>query len=99
MGRDPLTARATANPPISLVAASLVTTSMALAERSSSRKRKRRLLSRILPNSASLIEQIGRPIMSHRRLFVLVLLLLVAAAVRRVPQVGAGDWLPISPEE
>jgi len=37
--------------------------------------------------------------MSHRRLFVLVLLLFVAAAVRRVPQVGADDWLPISPEE
>jgi Domain of Unknown Function with PDB structure (DUF3857) len=37
--------------------------------------------------------------MSHRRLLVLVLLLFVAAAVRRVPQVGADDWLPISPEE
>ena len=38
--------------------------------------------------------------MSHRRLFMLVLLLFVAAAVRRVPQVCAGDeWQPVSQEE
>jgi hypothetical protein len=37
--------------------------------------------------------------MSHRRLFALVLLLFVAATMRRVPQVSADDWLPISPEE
>ncbi len=38
--------------------------------------------------------------MSYRRLFVLVLLLLVGAAVRRTRPVSAGDeWQPISPEE
>jgi len=37
---------------------------------------------------------------SYRRLFVLVLLLLVGAAVRRTRPVSAGDeWQPISPEE
>jgi Domain of Unknown Function with PDB structure (DUF3857) len=38
--------------------------------------------------------------MSHRRLFMLVLLLFAAAAVRRVPPVSAGDeWQPVSQEE
>jgi len=38
--------------------------------------------------------------MSHRRLFMLVLLLFVAAAVRQAPPVSAGDeWQPISQEE
>ena len=37
--------------------------------------------------------------MSYRRLLVLVLLLFVLAAVRRVPQVSGDEWLPISPEE
>jgi hypothetical protein len=32
-------------------------------------------------------------------MFVLVLLLFVVAAARRVPQVSGDDWLPISPEE
>jgi len=36
---------------------------------------------------------------NYRRLFVLVLLLFVVAAVRRVPQVSGDDWQPISPEE
>ena len=37
--------------------------------------------------------------MSYRRLFVLVLLLCVLAAVRRVPQVSGDEWQPISQEE
>src|SRR6266849_6243350 len=42
----------------------------------------------------------GRPIVSYRRLFVLVLLLFVWAAVRRAQPVSAGDeWQPISQEE
>jgi len=40
------------------------------------------------------------PIVRYRRLFVLVLLLFVGAAVRRTPPVSAGDeWQPISQEE
>ena len=38
--------------------------------------------------------------MSHRRLFALVLSLFVAATMRQVPQVSAGDeWQPVSQEE
>lgn len=37
--------------------------------------------------------------MSYRRLFVLVLLLFVLCAVRRVPRVSGDEWQPISPEE
>lgn len=37
--------------------------------------------------------------MSYRRLFVLVLLLCVLAAVRRVPRVSGDEWQPISQEE
>ena len=37
--------------------------------------------------------------MSYRRLFVLVLLLIAAAAARRVPQVSGDEWQPITREE
>lgn len=37
--------------------------------------------------------------MSYRRLFVLVLLLFVVAAARRLPQVSGDEWRPISSEE
>jgi hypothetical protein len=37
--------------------------------------------------------------MSYRRLFLLVLLLFVLCAVRRVPQVSGDEWQPVSPEE
>jgi hypothetical protein len=44
--------------------------------------------------------QNGRPIVSYRRLLVLILLLFVGGAAQRVPLVSAGDeWQPISQDE
>src|SRR6266851_8838308 len=90
MARDPLIAQATANPSIPRVT----------AERSIPGGAGSRCLPAVIRNFAFLLIQKGRPIVSYRRLFVLVLLLLVGAAVRRTRPVSAGDeWQPISPEE
>src|SRR5216683_3988034 len=90
MARDPLIAQATANPSIPRVTAELSIPGGAGS----------RCLPAVIRNFAFLLIQKGRPIVSYRRLFVLVLLLLVGAAVRRTRPVSAGDeWQPISPEE
>ncbi len=90
MGRDPLTSRATANPSLPLVT----------AKRSFLRGAGSGILPALIRNLAFLPIQNGRPYVSYRRLFVLVLLLFVGAAVRRTQPVSAGDeWQPISQEE
>src|ERR1700674_2851519 len=90
MGRDPLTSRATANSSILLVT----------AKRSFLRGAGSGALPAVIRNFAFLPIQNGRPMLSYRRLFVLVLLLFVGAAVRRTQPISAGDeWQPVSQEE
>src|ERR1700682_4210151 len=90
MGRDLLTSRVTANPSIPLVT----------EQRSVLRGAGSGSLRAVIRNSALLKIQNGRPIVSYRRLFVLVLLLFAGTAVRRAQPVSAGDeWQPITPEE
>src|SRR6202521_3124831 len=90
VARDPLTSRATANSSILLVT----------AKRSFLRGAGSGALPAVIRNFAFLPIQNGRPMVSYRLLFVLVLLLFVGAAVRRTQPVSAGDeWQPISQEE
>ena len=58
-----------------------------------------RFLVRSLQNAAFPSVPSGRSIVSYRRLFVLVLLVSLWAAVGRVPRVSGDEWKPVSPEE
>src|SRR5258708_12403442 len=90
MGRDPLTARATADS----------SRQLATAERSIPPGVGCCSPPAVIRNSSLLKMRNGRPIVSYRRLFVLILLLFAGAAARRVQLVSAGDeWQPISQEE